>query len=152
MSEQIELKPVTWPDDWPAAREIRRRVFVLEQSCPLDEEFDGRDPQCRHVLAGLEGKAVGTARWRPVVDEGQVVAKLERFAVLPQARGRGVGEALVAWVLEDARAAGFQRFLIHAQRRWADFYAALGFVAEGETFVEAGIPHVKMRREDPQPS
>lgn len=150
-AEDLELKAVTWPDDWPAAREIRRRVFVVEQGCPLDEEFDGLDPQCRHVLAGLDGKAVGTARWRPVVDEGKVAAKLERFAVLPQARGHGVGEALVTWLLDDARAAGFQRFLIHAQVRWAGFYGAFGFTAQGEAFPEAGIPHVKMRYEEPDP-
>lgn len=146
---EIELKAVTWPDDWPAAREIRRRVFVVEQDCPPDEEFDGHDPQCRHVLAGIYGKAVGTARWRPVLDEGQVAAKLERFAVLSQARGKGVGEALVTWLLDDARSAGFRRFLIHSQTRWTDFYGAFGFRPQGESFPEAGIPHVKMRYEDP---
>lgn len=150
--DEIDLKAVEWPDDWPAAREIRRRVFVVEQDCPLDEEFDGLDPRCRHVLAGMDGKAVGTARWRPVVDEGRVAAKLERFAVLPRARGKGVGEALVAWLLDDARTAGFHRFVVHAQTRLAEFYGAFGFRSEGEPFPEAGISHVKMRYEDPDPT
>jgi predicted GNAT family N-acyltransferase len=36
--------------------------------------------------------------------------------------------------------------VLHAQTRAAPFYARYGFVAEGEVFEEAGIPHIRMRR------
>lgn len=123
---------------------IRRRVFVEEQACPPEEEFDGLDSQCRHVLGWIGGMAVATARWREVPWEGGRAAKLERFAVLPEHRGGGRGRALVAWVIADARAAGHAVLVLHAQAHLERFYAGFGFETRGEGFVEAGIPHVLM--------
>jgi predicted GNAT family N-acyltransferase len=36
--------------------------------------------------------------------------------------------------------------LLHAQRRAEPFYAAKGYEAEGETFMEAEIEHVRMTK------
>ena len=130
------------------AFEIRRRVFVVEQDCPPEEEFDAHDADSHHYLATVEGEPAGAARWRVVGHEGVAAAKLERFAVLPAYRGRGVGRALVARLLEDARAAGHRRFLIHAQSHLESFYGAFGFERRGEELMEAGIPHVAMWREE----
>ena len=132
--------------DWAAARAIRQRVFVEEQACPEDEEWDAFDwPEdrgrtCRHLLLEAGGVAVGTARWRPV--DG--VAKLERFAVVPEARGRGLGGRLVEAAMADARAAGYERMAMHAQAHLQAWYERYGFEAEGPVFAEAGIDHVKM--------
>src|SRR5690606_30914294 len=104
---------------WRLAEAIRQRVFVEEQACPPAEEWDEHDAGARHLLAWIREKgvgvgglglgaespeeAVGTARWRVV---GDATAKLERFAVVPGARGFGVGAALVEATLADARAQG----------------------------------------------
>ncbi|HET6566455.1 MAG TPA: GNAT family N-acetyltransferase, partial [Rhodothermales bacterium] len=85
----------------------RQRVFVEEQACPPEEEWDAYDETSRHLL-GIEGdRPVATARWRVVPWEGGPAAKLERFAVLAEARGRGLGRALVGHVIQDAEQAGF---------------------------------------------
>lgn len=64
--------PVTLQEgDWQAlgdiASHIRRVVFIDEQQVPQDEEWDGQDPACHHLLAYLDGNPVGTAtataRW-----------------------------------------------------------------------------------------
>lgn len=144
----MRIKPVENEEEWEAARAIRERVFIEEQDCSLEEEWDGFDETSRHVLSLADGKAVATARWRTVPYEEEIVAKLERFAVLPEHRGKGYGRALVEYVLEDARRAGFDTFLLHAQVHLEAFYASLGFETHGERFVEAGIPHVKMVRRD----
>ena len=136
--------------DWGAVRAVRQRVFVEEQACPPEEEWDAYDaPERRgrtvhHLLAEADGVPIGCARWR-AVGEG---AKLERFAVVPEARGRGLARALVARALADARAAGHRRFVLHAQTYIAPLYAAFGFAPEGEPFDEAGIGHVKMTLAD----
>ncbi len=146
---QMDITPVQSDYDWEKARSIRTQVFIEEQDCPPEEEWDGHDETSRHVLGWVDGRAVATARWRTVPHDEEIVAKLERFAVLPEHRGQGGGTQLVRYVIEDARRAGFDTFLVHAQSHLQDWYEDLGFEVTGRTFDEVGIPHVEMmRRED----
>lgn len=144
----MEIALVQNEEDWREARSIRSQVFIEEQECPPEEEWDGHDATSRHVLGRVGGTAVATARWRTVARDEEVVAKLERFAVLPDFRGRGYGTKLVESLVADARQAGFDAFLIHAQAHLEDWYADLGFQATGHTFEEVGIPHVEMIRRE----
>ena len=131
---------------WQMARAIRQRVFVEEQACPPEEEWDEHDATSRHVLGFVDGEPAATARWREVQYEGQPAAKLERFAILPTYRGCGYGRRLVRHVMDDAERAGFAVQVMHAQAHLEVFYTSLGFVVVGEPFTEAGILHVKMVR------
>ena len=140
----MQIRPVRNDHDWERARNVRTRVFVEEQACPPEEEWDVYDETSRHFVGLVDGATAATARWRTSVYDGRLVAKLERFAVLPEYRGRGYGRALVAYLLDDARRAGFDTFLLHAQAHLEGFYRTFGFEPVGEPFEEAGIPHVKM--------
>ena len=144
----LHIKPVESPGEMKQARAIRQQVFVEEQGVPPEEEWDGQDDRSRLVLGLVNGKAVATARWRTVPYEERLTAKLERFAVLPGSRGRGYGRQLVEAILKDARRAGFDTFLLHAQAHLQDYYASFGFRPAGKPFTEAGIPHVKMVRRE----
>lgn len=146
MSTSMEIAPVQNEEDWREARSIRSQVFIEEQDCPPGEEWDGHDATSRHILGRVDGRAVATARWRTVARNEEVVAKLERFAVLPDFRGRGYGTKLVQSLVADAQRAGFDTFLIHAQAHLEDWYVDLGFQPTGRTFEEVGIPHVEMIR------
>jgi predicted GNAT family N-acyltransferase len=147
---ELAIRPVESEGDWAEAREIRERVFIEEQDCSPEEEWDGHDETSRHVLGCVDGEAVATARWRAVPHGEEIVAKLERFAVRPAHRGAGYGSALVRFVMQDARRAGFDTLLIHAQSHLEDWYESFGFTSTGREFDEAGIPHVEMiaTRED----
>jgi predicted GNAT family N-acyltransferase len=144
VSAELTVTPVENESEWTHVRAIRRRVFIDEQDCPPEEEWDGLDETSRHVLGTVGGEPVATARWRTVPYDEALAAKLERFAVLPSYRGQGFGRQLVRYVLHDAHRAGFDRFVLHAQAHLEAFYASFGFERVGEPFVEAGIPHVKM--------
>lgn len=122
-------------------REIRRRVFIQEQGVSPANEFDDTDREAVHFLAWLDGSAVGTAR---LYGEGSV-ARIGRVAVLAPARGRGLGIAIMAHALAEARRLGYGDVVIHAQTRVRPFYERLGFEAEGEDYEEEWIPHVSMR-------
>lgn len=127
-----------------ASRQIREEVFVVEQQVPVEIEYDDYEQISTHILAKLNGVPVGTARWRKT-EHGQ---KLERFAVLKSARGKGVGEALVNYILheiEDSEPA-----YLNSQVSAIPFYARLGFEETGGIFYEAGIPHKKMVRKSCQ--
>jgi predicted GNAT family N-acyltransferase len=144
----MTIKPIETEQELEQAKAIRRRVFVEEQHCPPDEEWDQFEETSRHIVGLMDGRAVATARWRTVAYGEETVAKLERFAVLPEYRGRGLGRELVVYVMNEARDAGFGTQLLHAQAHLQEFYESFGFEAAGDMFVEAGIPHVRMIRKN----
>ena len=148
----MEIRPVTTDAEWRHARLIRQRVFVEEQACPPEEEWDEHDwdgsrADAHHVVAYEDGRPVGTARWRVARWGGRPAAKLERFAVLPEYRGSERGRRLVLHLMEEARAAGHRTLFLHAQAHLERLYAGLGFETVGGRFIEAGIPHVRMVRQ-----
>lgn len=129
--------------DQPLIHQIRYQVFQVEQGVSPALEFDGRDELAQHLLAYLNDRPVGTARLRSLTAQ---TAKIERLAVLQEARGAGIGRKIVETALACLRSAGMTEVEIHAQAHLQPFYQQLGFQPEGEIFAEAGIPHVKMRR------
>lgn len=142
----IRVDTVNSQQQLDEAFEIRREVFVEEQAVPADEEYDEYETSARHFLAFDEhSRPCGTARWRFTLKG----IKLERFAVLQSARGKGVGAALVKKVLEDVGAqpetAGKTCYL-HAQVTAMPLYAKFGFKPEGDEFLECGIRHYLMKK------
>jgi predicted GNAT family N-acyltransferase len=125
-------------DDLEKVFAIRKIVFVEEQNCPPELEWENEDVST-HFLALSDHQPCGACRWRKT-DNGY---KLERFAVLKEFRGKGVGRALVATVLSDLPSDADYIYL-NAQLDAMGLYSKFGFVAEGDQFEEAGIQHFKM--------
>ena len=129
--------------DWAHGAErlsaIRRAVFIDEQGVPEALEWDEHDAGALHLLATADdGTPIGCAR---LLTDGHI----GRMAVLSAWRGGGVGRALLAAVIKAAQAHGHTTLRLSAQIHAAEFYADAGFVAEGEAYEEAGIPHVAMQ-------
>ncbi|MDH4174046.1 MAG: GNAT family N-acetyltransferase [Betaproteobacteria bacterium] len=129
--------------DWEAARteaaRIRMIVFVEEQRVPAEIEMDDQDAASLHALAYVDGKAVGTGRLLP---DGHI----GRMAVLKERRASGVGGAILARLVEEARRRGVKEVVLSAQTHALGFYRRHGFREQGEIFEEAGIAHQEMRR------
>src|SRR5690606_59024 len=107
MPTMVRVIKVSNDRDLRDALQVRKKVFVEEQHVPEELECDEHDQEAVHFLAMFEGAACGAARWRKT-SEG---AKLERFAVLKEYRGKGIGSALVKAVLRDIKAAGDDGFI-----------------------------------------
>lgn len=136
--EKYTVEPVTWQDNLDILRNIRTTVFVNEQLVPIEEEWDGQDEDALHVLALANGrKPVGTAR---LLASGQI----GRMAVLPEYRKQGIGSAMLIRLLEIASDNNIDNLFLNAQVDAIEFYKRLGFVEQGEIFMEAGIKHRKM--------
>ena len=131
--------------DLETCRAIRRAVFIVEQNVPEAEEWDGRDGEATHLLArDAEGRAIGTAR---ILIQGET-GKIGRVAVLAEARGTGIGAALIRAALDHLRRTpGITRASLGAQTHAIGFYEKLGFVAHGPEYDDAGIPHRDMTME-----
>jgi predicted GNAT family N-acyltransferase len=138
MCKSISVEETTWEFSKLPLETIRRQVFMKEQFCPEEEEFDGLDAQAIHFLAkDKDGNVVGCCR----IVNGN---KLERMAVVENYRGKGVGKLLMESSLNSMRNKKETSVKIHAQTHALQFYQSFGFVSYGDIFMEAGIPHSKM--------
>jgi len=137
-SKKIQVNKVADDASLEKVFAIRREVFVVEQACPPELEWEFED-ESTHFLATVDGEPVGACRWRKT-DKGY---KLERFAVLQKFRGSGVGQELVKAVLGDLPADANYIYM-HAQLPAMTLYERFGFEKTGPEFEEAGIRHFKM--------
>ncbi|KRG70659.1 GNAT family N-acetyltransferase [Pseudoxanthomonas dokdonensis] len=136
----FHVEPIDYASGVEDLRRVREVVFVQEQQVPLELEWDELDPQCRHVIArDRHGQPIGTGRLTPQ-------RRIGRMAVLAAWRGRGVGDALLLALMQQARQLGWADVSLHAQVSAEGFYARHGFVPLGERFHEAGIEHQTMQR------
>ena len=124
---------------------VRRKVFVEEEGVDPALEYDANEPMAHHYLVLLGEKPVGTARWRETPDG----IKLERFAVLKEFRNQGIGEKLVAEVINDVLPSG-KKIYLHSQLRAVPFYERNGFTRQGEIFYEANMGHFYMEYTGPR--
>lgn len=141
LNRKVDVELASWDEHAPLLTELRMEVFVAEQGVPAELEIDAFDPHCVHVLTrDAEGNAIGTGRLLP---DG----KIGRMAVRARVRRRGVGRAILAFLLAHARGLNHRRVYLDAQLSALPFYERLGFTTEGEPFMEAGIPHQRMARQ-----
>lgn len=140
-------------DDRKAAYAVRYDVFVTEQGVPADLELDELDDTADHFVAYEGEVAVGAGRL--VVEEPGFagveaslgrVAHLGRLAVRPEQRGTGLGIELVRAIEARAAVRGLRVIVLSAQTHAIGFYERLGYIAYGEVFDDAGLPHRWMRR------
>jgi len=119
---------------------LRGDVFVVEQGVSSENDIDGRDPECVHVLGrATDGRLAAAARIH--VDDSPV--RLSRIVVREDLRGRGVGTALMEYL---HRHLGPCSAVMSAQAHLEGWYHRLGWVREGDVYDEVGIPHVRLVR------
>lgn len=127
--------------DLPHVHALRRTVFIQEQGVPEHEEWDDLDGRAVHLLAWVADRLVGTAR---LLVERQI-GRIGRICVLTQARGTGLGAALVQEALARLQAhSNLRAIRLGAQVHATGFYENLGFRTCGHEHDDTGIPHHEM--------
>jgi predicted GNAT family N-acyltransferase len=117
----LQIQLLDWVHARAQAMTIREDVFVKEQGVPPEIEMDEFDAVSEHGHIG-------------------------RMAVRKEWRGQGVGALLLNALVQRAIERGFAEVMLNAQTYATAFYVKAGFVAEGAEFMDAGIPHIAMRR------
>lgn len=127
---------------------LRVDIFVHEQQCPY-AEIDDIDaaPRTLHVLAWDHDRALlGTARLFPATENAQAVARIGRFAVLPEQRGKALAKDLFFQTLRLASERYPDRDVyIEAQVPLKEYYEAFEFSQCGEEYEDEGVPHIPMK-------
>lgn len=136
----IKVIKIKTKEEKELAFKIRNVVFVIEQQVDPSEEYDPEDEISTHFLAYYNDIPCGTCRWR--FKESGII-KLERFAVLKEYRGYGIGMALAESCINDLPYNS--KTMLHAQTHAVEFYQKLNFETYGDEFEEAGISHFAMK-------
>ena len=138
----LSIRLATEASDLEACMALRWEVFVEEQGVAAHEEQDGQDHLCQHVLARLDGQAVGAARFKQIDD----YVKIQRVCVPKQHRRKSIGADMMRFIGQEAKRSASARFaILGAQTHAMAFYQKLGFEEEGQVYMDAGIPHMDMR-------
>jgi predicted GNAT family N-acyltransferase len=129
---------------------IRSAVYIGEQECPYDEEYDGNDLAATHLIAYIGDEPAGCIRARFFAD----FAKLERLAIRKEFRKSRAAFQLVRAALALCQKKGYRRAYGHSQVRLAGFWSRFGFhtFEGGKSFVFSDFDYVEMVAEiEPDP-
>jgi ElaA protein len=130
--------------EWHRVLALRAEVFVVEQNCAYQDP-DGKDVVSYHILMESGEELVAYARLLPP-GVSYPEASIGRVVSSPSVRGLGWGKALMeVAIAQTQKQFGTNEICISAQSYLLKFYQDLGFVAEGEEYLEDDIPHFKMR-------
>lgn len=122
---------------------LRVNIFVVEQDCPYPE-IDGKDRQSWHLYA-IENERI--ASYLRIVEAGVAYQEIAigRVVVDEDYRGTGLGHKLMEEAMIRIKDQwGDQPIRLGAQDHLRSYYAAHGFEAQGEVYLEDGIPHIEM--------
>ncbi len=121
---------------------VRNSVYIGEQECPYDEEYDGNDLAATHLLAYIGDEPVGCLRLRFFAD----FAKFERVAIRKEFRNSRAAIQLVQAGLKICQKKGYRRVIGHAQTRLANFWTRFGFrPLEGrQRFIFSDYEYIEM--------
>lgn len=129
-----------WEQLQKDAKLIREQVFIQEQGIAPEDEWDDLDATVLHFIVYDCERPIATARLLPQHSVGRV-------AVLLSYRKQGVGKILMQYIIDYARQQNLPYLKLSAQTYVTAFYEALGFVVQGEEYLDCGIPHIDMTLE-----
>ena len=143
-NSDISFKIISSPEELAAAYNIRFSVFCDEQKVPYHIESDENESKRIHIIGFQDKEPVATGR----MYETDGWLKLERIAVRKAWRSHKIGLKLVNFMIKTGNDMGIFKYKLNSQVSNTGFYERLGFKTKGKVFMEAGIEHILMIRED----
>lgn len=122
------------------AYHIRLKVFCEEQGIPRDHELDGFEDTAYHSVVYVNETPIACGRMN-IINDG---AKICRVAVMKDSRRSGYAIEMCKHLISIAQQHGAKYVYLHAQTYITNLYEKIGFIPEGENFIEDDIPHVRM--------
>jgi predicted GNAT family N-acyltransferase len=124
------------------AKDIRIAVFVAEQG--FEDEFDDIDDLAWHIEIWDEDTPVAVGRMFESDQPG--VYTVGRIAVIKEYRKSHLGKAVMDALENHARKLGGRAIQLSAQCSAAGFYEKMGYIPEGEVYLDQFCPHIKMSK------
>ena len=123
---------------------LRQEVFIIEQNC-IYPDIDDKDHNAMHLLGTIDNKLIAYARLFQPDDYLQGYSSIGRVVVAKQKRGQQIGHALIKHAVHFLKTQyPHSPCKISAQAYLMTLYQSFDFIAEGNTYLEDGIPHIAM--------
>ena len=128
--------------------QLRAQIFVVEQECAY-QDLDGQDPEALHLLASDEHQTlVAYARlYETQIDTKDYVA-IGRVCTAEAYRGQGISRQLMQQAISYIESNQKKPITVSAQAYLEQFYQSLGFATVSEPYLEDGIPHIRMIKDE----
>lgn len=123
-------------------RDLRVRTFVIGRGVPKEIEIDGKDPELLHFCIYEDGKLLAYLRAEDIGD----MLHIGRVCVEEKIRKKGLGRKLLEFIENYAKDNGFLAVELSAVDTAVGFYEKCGFTAEGDYYLETGVPHIYMKK------
>ena len=123
---------------------IRSEVFVIEQRC-IYQDIDGKDKKAMHVMGKNNNEIIAYTR---ILDSGDCYdfPSISRVVVKKKNRGAERGKEIMKESIKYIKETLKEKTIVLAAQKYLEnFYRELGFIAEGEEYLEDEIPHQKMK-------
>jgi ElaA protein len=125
--------------------QLRAEVFVVEQNCPY-LDMDDKDQKSFHVLGYDNGKLVACTRLVPQGVSYELEPSIGRVVTHPSVRKLGYGKLLMEYSINECKKRFNSNVIVIGAQQYLDrFYRELGFIPEGDMYLEDNIPHMTMR-------
>jgi predicted GNAT family N-acyltransferase len=143
--DSVSVRVVQSMEEMARVIAIRGAVYLGEQHCPFEEEFDGNDFSATHLVCHKGREPVGCMRIRYFAD----FAKFERLAVRDESRNAGLASQIVDAAIELCRKKGYRVMYAHSQKRLVDFWEQRGFtrMAGAREFAFSDFDYVEVKLE-----
>ncbi|MFD1874597.1 GNAT family N-acetyltransferase [Hymenobacter bucti] len=151
MNSEITIRPIAPGDNAALARAIRETLTEYGAAKPgtafYDEATDhlyelfSQTARSAYFVAERDGEVLGGGGIFPTENLPADTVELVKLYLLPAARGRGVGKALIQQCLEAARAAGYARVYLETTAELTQaipLYERLGFTYLQEALGNSG--------------
>jgi predicted GNAT family N-acyltransferase len=125
--DPVTVEVVRSMDEMARVIAIRGAIYMAEQRCPFEEEFDGNDFSATHLICHKDGEPVGCMRIRYFAG----FAKLERLAVRHEGRGGGLAGRILDAAVDLCRKKGYSVLYAHSQKRYLKVWESRGFKRMG---------------------
>lgn len=126
-----------WDQLQQDAKLIRTQVFICEQGITEADEWDDQDLISQHFVIYDQDQPIATAR---LLENNSV----GRVAVLKAYRGQGLGQMIMLEIISYAQKQHRSVLTLSSQVHAISFYENLGFIVQGNSYDECGIPHIEM--------
>ena len=137
---KLNIRKAVTRSDFSALFKLRKKVYVEELNVPSELEFDEYDETAFHFVVEIDELIVGTAR---LVISG-FNGNIGRVCISKDFRRKGLGTKLIKSIIDVSIDIGLHRLIVEAKVKAIPFYEKIGFVADGNQYLEVGVPHKKM--------
>jgi len=120
----INIKIAANSNEIEAVKNIRRKVFCIEQKIPEEIEFEDNKNVDIHFVVLYDNLIVGTARLTLLKNN---VAKGSRLAVLREYRHLNLGKKLIMFIKDVAISLNLKKIIIEPHSYLENYYSYFGF-------------------------